>query len=104
MIHSVYASIHSTLSINDEELVFCAAAALCEILAVTVGIRRTAPDADTAVAVFIMLGRAVAANAAGTTQKTANKLIVFLRNAIPLLHFYYFILSQMPLFEKGKVY
>jgi hypothetical protein len=48
-----------------------------------VGIRRAAPFAETAIAVFITLGRAVAAKAVGTTQKTANKLIVFLRNAIP---------------------
>jgi hypothetical protein len=88
---------HSTLSINDEELLLVVDAAATDaagvILAETVGIRRAAPVEEIAIAVFITLGRAVAANAAGTTQKTANKLIVFLRNAIPLLHFYYFILS-----------
>jgi hypothetical protein len=85
---------------KEDELVVEADA---ELVVATVGIRRTVPpaediaatnppdEADTAA--LVMLGRAETAKAAGTTQKTANKLIVFLRNAIPLLHFYYFILS-----------
>ena len=88
VIHSVYASIHSILS-NKFEVVDDAAATgavlfAAAIFIVTVGIRR--PDAAITVAPLTIPALGVAAKAAGIIVNTVNKLTVFLRNVIPLLH------------------
>ena len=88
MIHWVYVSIHSAFASNvdddveDDDVPVDVFAELL-IYADIVGIRRAAPVALTAMAVFITLGRAVTAYATGITLNIANKLTVFLRKDIP---------------------
>ena len=91
-IHDVYASIHSALSNKLDDVVVVVPTVL--IYAVIVGIR----DAT----VPITLGRAVNANAAGTTHKTAINPIVFFNKLIRLTPFNCFKYNTKTESEKEK--
>ena len=91
LIHSVYASIHSAFASNAEDVVVVLVLLAVDVFTTIVGIREPTV-AET------ILGRAVAANAAGIAHKTAIKPIVLLKKCIcltPLLLFYYIIFSDL---------